>query len=329
MKLKIFLAFIVIVGPVIYFKYATRNNVDYGGQVVNSIERTESEDDNGEVLRKSLAERRLEEARLERERVRMALDASFSAYFSESFSTSFELEEAINMDASTNDNFWVNSGAFLIVENDIGRTLFGELLKDSKWQKKYQAAREATAKETDGGYNPQNIFRLVTKSKWKNAEQKVFYNVRKYNLSDSFYRKASNGILLFNRYQDGDNLYYVGLRVDGSVIVKKKYKKKYYTMASEKILDGVYNQDTNPNLIPTNQWIGVKNKIKTVNSNQVEIKVFINMNKEKEDWKEVLTVVDDGKAFGGDAILTEGYAGIRTDFMDVEFDDYFVGEMRE
>jgi hypothetical protein len=31
---------------------------------------------------------------------------------------------------------------------------------------------------------------------------------------------------------------------------------------------------------------------------------------------------DDGKTFGGAAILNEGYAGIRTDFMDVEFDDY-------
>lgn len=30
---------------------------------------------------------------------------------------------------------------------------------------------------------------------------------------------------------------------------------------------------------------------------------------------------DDGKSYGGDAILNEGYAGIRTDFMDVEFDD--------
>ncbi len=329
MKLKIFLAFLIIVGPVIYFKYVTRDSEHLSGSVANSVEVFDSNMDSAYETKDSLAERRLEEAKKSREEAQKSLDNSFISYFSADFSDSFTLEEAGDMEDSTDDIFWVNSGAFLISESGVGRTLFGELSKGDKWQVKYQDARVATAKETDGGYHPQNIFRLVTKSKWKNLEQEAFYNIRKYNLSNSFYRKASNAILLFNRYQDGYNLYYVGLRVDGNIIVKKKYKKKYYTMASEKVLDGVYNQKSTPNLIPINKWIGIKSEVKTIEGSQVEIKVSIKMDRDEEDWTEVLTVIDDGESFGGDAILEEGYAGIRTDFMDVEFDDYFVGEIRK
>ena len=328
MKIKIFLAFVIIVIPVIYFKYTTRDSENLNGSVNNIVNQSVDSGDKYET-KNSLAERRLEEEKMARKKAQETLDNSFSSYFSADFSDSFTLEEAGDMEDSTNDDFWVNSGAFLISENGVGRTLFDSLKKGDKWQVKYQNARVATAKETDGGYYPQNIFRLVTKSKWKNLEQEAFYNIRKYNLSNSFYRKASNAILLFNRYQDGYNLYYVGLRVDGNIIVKKKYKKKYYTMASEKVLDGVYNQENTPNLIPINKWIGIKSEVRTINTDQVEIKVFLKMDRNETDWKEVVTVVDDGKLFGGDAILEEGYAGIRTDFMDVEFDDYFVGEIRE
>jgi hypothetical protein len=116
------------------------------------------------------------------------------------------------------------------------------------------------------------------------------------------------------------------LRVDGAVVVKKKYKGKYYMMAYKKILAGEYNRKSSPNLIPENEWIGVKSELRTIEDDKVQIKVFIDIERDGE-WKEVLNVIDDGKKFGGRAILEEGYAGIRTDFMDVEFDDYRIEEL--
>jgi len=53
----------------------------------------------------------------------------------------------------------------------------------------------------------------------------------------------------------------------------------------------------------------------------VNIKLFIDRNKNGK-WELILETKDDGKSFGGGAILNEGYAGLRTDFMDAEFDDY-------
>jgi hypothetical protein len=59
--------------------------------------------------------------------------------------------------------------------------------------------------------------------------------------SNSIHRMASNGVLLFNHYLDGDNLYYVGIRVDGSAIVKKKKDGVYYTMESKRVFPGKYD----------------------------------------------------------------------------------------
>lgn len=239
------------------------------------------------------------------------------------FSQNYILEESGKMKDSKNTKWWVNSGAFLYSENGIGRTIMGKLDKNDKWRIDY---RNYNSDETDDGYYPQNIFRLVTKSKWKNFNQEAYFKIKKYNLSKSKHRFESNGILLFNRYQDGDNLYYTGLRVDGAVVIKKKYKGRYYLMGYKKILTGKYDKRKNPNLILENKWMGIKSKVKTINGNQVEIKVFTDSGK-TGNWKEILSVIDDGEKYGGNAILSGGYAGIRTDFMDVEFDDYKIEEV--
>lgn len=82
-----------------------------------------------------------------------------------------------------------------------------------------------------------------------------------------------------------------------------------------------YNRDTNPNLMPTQKWIGLKSEVKTNVDNSVNIKLFIDKDK-TGNWVLATEAKDDGKSYGGEAILSEGYTGIRTDFMDVEFDDY-------
>jgi len=40
-----------------------------------------------------------------------------------------------------------------------------------------------------------------------------------------------------------------------------------------------------------------------------------------------LTAVDDNQKYGGEAIKEAGYGGIRTDFMDVDMDNYKIQEV--
>ena len=244
--------------------------------------------------------------------------------FSDPFDDKYVLEESGSMKSSDNKNWWVNSGAFLYVSKGTGKTIFGELEKKEKWRKDY---KDYNADETDDGYHPQNIFRLITKSKWKNFTQECYYKIDRYILSDAKERSVSNGLLLFNRYQDGDNLYYAGARVDGLAIIKKKIKGEYFTLAEKQIYDGQYDRDHNPNFLPLHAWIGVRSEVLDNPDGTVTIKLFIDKD-HSGNWELALKAVDDGKSFGGSVINDAGYAGIRTDFMDVEFDNYRIEELK-
>lgn len=142
-------------------------------------------------------------------------------------------------------------------------------------------------------------------------------------MSDSPERGGWSGILLFNRYVDGDNLYYAGIRTDGEAVIKKKKNGTYYTLASGQVYkgDADYNRDTNPNLIPGKQWIGLRSVITNDVGGRVHIKVYV----DKQDngvWTLVAQATDDGVSYGDSAITQKGYAGLRSDYMDLEFDDY-------
>jgi hypothetical protein len=251
-----------------------------------------------------------------------AVAAVVGSTFSYSFNVKGILDEVGRMDDSSSPYWWLNSGGRFYIASSTGKTVYGELSQFSKWRIAYAAAN---ATDTDNGYHPQNIFRLVTRSKWQNFSQEVSFQNAKLNMSTSTNRNASNGILLFNRYQDGNNLYYTGVRVDGAIVIKKKINGTYYTLAYKQFYTNgtPYSRDTNPNLIPSQKWIGLKSEVRTNLDNTVSIKVFIDRDK-IGSWVLVAEATDDGKTYGGSAILNEGYAGIRTDFMDVEFDDYKV-----
>src|SRR3989338_3479902 len=143
--------------------------------------------------------------------------AATQSSFSYSFSVDGSLQESGSMDKSTSPFWWLNSGGLFILKDGLGMTIQGDLNAANKWNIAYASANPV---DTDIGYRPQNIFRLVTKSKWQNFDQRVYFKITKLNMSESPNRNASNGFLLFNRYIDGDNLYYTGVRVDGSVVIK-------------------------------------------------------------------------------------------------------------
>lgn len=243
--------------------------------------------------------------------------------FSDNFVENKKIEETGKMNDSSDAHWWVNSGGSLIISSGIAKTIQSKLPMINKWRLEY-AINNPT--DTDNGYRPQNIFRLVQRGVWLNYVQECYFKINVNNLSNSENRNASNGLLLFNRYVDGDNLYYAGIRVDGSAVIKKKINGEYFTMDSKQIItDQEYDQEKSSNSIPLNTWIGLRSVVQTQEDNSVSIDLYADMNN-TGDWKLIAQAVDDNKTFGGSAINKPGHVGMRTDFMDVEFKGYLVKE---
>jgi hypothetical protein len=246
------------------------------------------------------------------------LAAVVGSLFSYNFAITGIVNEVSPMDSSSSPYWWVNSGGELRLSENRGWTVQGELPQGSKWRLLY-AANNPT--DTDNGYHPQNIFRLVSRSQWENFRQEAYFMITNNNLSSSSNRNASNGLLLFNRYKDGNNLYYTGVRVDGAAVIKKKKNGAYTTLAYVRgIYPGTYNESSSPNLMPKNEWLGIRSEVKTLSDGAVNIKVFIDKGW-RGQWELVAEATDRNSP-----VLGKGYGGIRTDFMDVKFDNYKISE---
>ncbi len=253
-----------------------------------------------------------------------AISAQVNLPFHYQFSVDGTLDETGRMEDSWSPYWWLNSGGQFYLKNSVGMTVQGELSQFSKWRFLYFTNNPV---DTDNGYHPQNIFRLITRTKWQNISEEAFYKINKMNLSDSVNRNASNGILLMNRYQDGNNLYYAGLRVDGYAVIKKKINGKYYTLDYKKVLPGgKYDRTLNPNLLPLGIWVGIKTEVKNIDSVKTSIKFFMDVGK-TGGWQLVAEAIDDGVSYGGASIQDPGFGGIRTDFMDAEFDDFRINKI--
>jgi len=226
------------------------------------------------------------------------------------------LQESAAESLSSSPYWWVNSGAKLNLSNGRGKTIQNSLASNDKWRLLYLASNPI---DTDNGYHPQNIFRLIFRSKWQNFQQSIYFKINKDQLSPSPNRDVHNGLLLISRYQNGDNLYYAGVRVDGEAIIKKKLNGQYYTLESKKIFSGIYNRTSKPSLLPKNKWIGLKTQINNSNG-KVNIKLYTDIGW-TGNWSLILETTDNNLDYGL-VIFNEGYTGIRIDFMDVEFDDY-------
>jgi hypothetical protein len=249
---------------------------------------------------------------------------ALTSTFTYNFSTTAILQEAGSMQESTSPYWWVNSGGELILAGGIGSTVEGALPTTNKWQRLYA---QTNPMDTDNGFHPQNIFRLVTKSSWTNLQQELFFRIDNNNVSSSTNRNESNGLLLFNRYQDGATLYYTGIRVDGAAVIKKKINGIYYTMDYEPIITnkGAYDRIKNINLLPEHVWIGLRSVVKTLPNGTVQIQLYENLS---GTWDLIAQAVDNGTTYGGAVISSPGHAGVRTDFMDVSFKNYSISELK-
>lgn len=243
--------------------------------------------------------------------------------FSYTFNTPGILYEAGSSSESTSEYWWVDSGAELIIANGVGSTIEGSLAANDPWRLLYAKNNPL---DTDDGYHPQNIFRLVTKYEWTNYVQTAYFKIDAHNLSASPNRNESNGLLLFNRYQNAFNLYYAGIRVDGTAVIKKKTDGIYYTMAQSAIFPGTYDPVTSPNLIPVGTWIGIRTEVTTLANGAVSIKLYLDVGR-TGNWILAESATDNGTQYGGAPIAGPASLGIRTDFMDVEFSDYSVTKL--
>ena len=217
------------------------------------------------------------------------------------------------MEDSASPDLWLNSGGRFLFAGGFGHPIEGDLPSDDRWRHTYGRSNPT---DTDGGMRPQNIFRLITRGTFDDFHQQLTFTILAIDKSASPNRNESNGVLLLEHYLDGDNLYYAGVRVDGAAVVKRKLHGTYRTLGLVPIDPGSYNRDSNPNLIPENRRITIATETHSNADQTVDIELSV-------DGAPVLQVHDSG--VGGPAIAGPGFAGIRTDFMDVEFESYLAG----
>ncbi|MBL8158501.1 hypothetical protein JNK62_03135 [bacterium] len=228
--------------------------------------------------------------------------------FTYSFHIDGTLEESSDFSTSGSDYWWLDSGGRLLIEEGVGKTIQRTLPREDAWRERYAAS---SAEDTDSGRHPQNLFRLLTQREWEDVSVSARFRIITDNESSSRNRNESNGLLLMSRYHDGDNLYYAGVRVDGHAIIKKKRNGIYTTLAELPMYAGPYVEK---NLIPHNEWISLKSEVITRDGG---VEITLSMKDDADIWQPILSASDTQSP-----ILGTGHVGIRTDFMDVEFDDF-------
>ncbi|HSU72546.1 MAG TPA: hypothetical protein VLJ21_01725 [Candidatus Binatia bacterium] len=237
--------------------------------------------------------------------------------FVEPFQETRVLNETGRMDESASPEWWLSSGGLFIEQGGTGKTIQGSLPAGSVWQQKYARHKPD---ETDNGYHPQNVFRLITRSRWLDSIQEVDFRMNAYRESASERRNATNGVHFINRYQDQHNLYYAGVRVDGKAVIKKKTNGIYETLARGTAFPGEYRKNGLA-LIPLHAWMGLRCQVK---NDEHGASIILSL-RERGAWRTVVQARDDGSH---GLVFGEGHAGIRTDFMDVEFDNYRIARSR-
>jgi hypothetical protein len=242
-------------------------------------------------------------------------------HFASGFAEDFALDETDSMEKSASPDWWLNSGGWFIQRDGIGSTWVGEAPAGSPWREIYNRTNPY---DTDQGAHPQNLFRLIARSQWSSPEQRVYFRILGDNLSASSNRGKSNGVLLFLRYRDADNLFYAGVRVDGSVVIKKKSGGVYTTLAETPWFPGTYNRASAPNLIPHQAWIGLRTVMTTL-GDTLTIQLYIDPDR-SGFW--ILALQAEATLDPAHALAQPGHGGIRTDFLDVEFDDYRIEESK-
>lgn len=204
------------------------------------------------------------------------------------------------------------------IKNGLGGTIQGYVPTGDIDQVSYSTVNPL---DTENGHYPQNTFRLLTRSLWNNSEEEVDFKINKTNLTTTPNRDGYSGVFLYSRYTDKDDLYIAGLRHDGLAIIKKKIGSAYHTLIYTQVYGDFndYDKTHNPNLLPLGKWIGMK--LKTTNNADGSVRLELLLDKSNTGvWTSTLSYTDTG--IGGEPFQSAGFGGIRTDYMDVQFDNF-------
>jgi hypothetical protein len=251
--------------------------------------------------------------------------------FDANFTDHRVLEES-SMSGSTDPDLWLNSGGRLTLGGGLAQTIHGSLPPTDPWRQEYVKEGGESAMGTDGGRHPQNLFRLLYTHPTLNTQQEFYFRIDAVNLSHDPQRAEWSGVFSMSRYgADGDNLYYAGLRHDGTAVIKKKQvdirTSDHYAdaLAQPKVFSGAYDRNAKPNLIPEGAWIGLRSAVTTDSRGSVTIRLWTDVGR-TGTWRLVATATDED-AGGVKPISQAGLSGIRTDFMDVSFRDYRISDL--
>lgn len=244
--------------------------------------------------------------------------APVSSDFLYSCNVEGDLFAAMTQDRSTSPYFWVSSGGRMEMREGLCETIQGKLPVSDPSRIEYARVNPL---DTGNGYYPQNTFRLVTRAAWGNSEESVRFRITAQNLTNTPNREGYSGVFLFNRYLDKDNLYYAGVRDDGLAIIKKKIGTTYYTLAYTQVFGSFsqFDKVTDPSFLPTWQWMGIKTRVTNNSDGSVTIRLYLDKN-DSGNFVQVASYTDRG--IGGAPFRANGKGGIRTDYMDVQFDDF-------
>jgi hypothetical protein len=177
--------------------------------------------------------------------------------------------------------------------------------------------------QSDNGVHPQNMFLMLTKNSVTYPSAQVYFNRQTDNISNQANSNAWNGEAVLMRYIDAKNYYYGGIRVDGYAVIKKITNGKAQTIASKKLILGNYDPTSNPDLIPLQQWNGVRLEVDDTASG-TRLTLYTDLGR-YHTWQQTASVIDDPAKFGS-AITSPGRAGIESDYADALMDDFVMGD---
>jgi hypothetical protein len=97
-------------------------------------------------------------------------------------------------------------------------------------------------------------------------------------------------------------------------------------MDQKQIFSGTYDHDKHPNLLPHNTWIRLRSDTVTSPDGSVTVKLSM-LDKKTNTFKLLLSAIDSGQYDKTSPVTGTHPIGLRTDFMDVKFDDILMQKL--
>jgi hypothetical protein len=212
--------------------------------------------------------------------------------FSYDFHMSGSLAQASSQSLSSSAYWWLTNGGSFTIANGVGTSVVGS----------------------------QATFELLSRAPVANPDVQIYFKKSADNFANLTSVQGYYGQSLIFGFIDQQNYYLATLRDDGGVVIKKKVNGAYQTLGYKKLLPGTWNAVTSPDLIPLNQWIGLKATLTSDSSGHPFISFYTDIGK-TGTWALALQAVDDPVKYGA-SFTSAGLTGFMSDFSNVQIDDF-------